>query len=116
MNYKELDELYEGIKEVEKKHNDVNYISRLHILDNLKQEKEFEALADETKRQLIESIYYYWVQSIYPIESSEDMARIIFSEKDSSFALKLRNNSITVKEIADVIARNSSILDETMYC
>jgi hypothetical protein len=116
MKYKELESLYEAIKAKEKELSEVNYISRLHILQEFKRYELFDTLSEEMKRRLIETVYYYWIESIYPIEASEMMATIIMESEDSSFKLKLMNNALTVKEITKMILDNEDKIQEQNYC
>lgn len=115
MNYRTLEKIYKEIKDTEKVENEVNYISRLEILNFLMDYDEFRALDNETKRILIEGIYFFWIQSYYSIEVCEEMAKIIFEEK-GSFGVKLRNNSITIREIGVLLTQNEKRLDEINYC
>lgn len=115
MNIKKLEKIYKEIKQTEKAENEVNYISRLEILNFFMDIDEFQALNNETKRVLIEGVYFFWIQSYYSIEICEEMTKIIFEEK-SSFAVKLRNNSITVKDVASLLTQNEKRLDDIQYC
>ena len=115
MIYKNLEKIYDELKKEEKENNDVNYISKLYILDYFKEYKEFEILSDETKKKLIDSVYYYWIQSYYSIEICEEMVKIVMTENEISFLIKLRNNKITSKDIAKLLKKNENMLNELMY-
>lgn len=116
MKYNELEKIYDEIKSKEKELNEVNYISRLHILQEFKRYELFDTLNEEMKRKLVETAYFYWVESIYPIESSEMIATIIMESEDSKFNLKLRNNALSVKEITQMILDNENKIEEQNYC
>lgn len=115
MTFKKLEKLYKEIQNAEKADKEVNYISRLEILNFFMDIEEFIPLNNETKRKLIEGVYFFWIQSYYSIEVCEEMTKVIFEEK-GSFAVKLRNNSIEIKDIATLLTQNEKRFDEINYC
>ena len=115
MKYKDLEELYNQIKTKEEENDEVNYIIRLYILKAFKDQLTFEALSDEIKRRLIEGVYYYWVQSNYPLDVTYLMAETIMKETNPIFVIKMQSGKLTVRDIAKYIVKNESYFDNATF-
>lgn len=115
MKYSELEKMYNEIKSKEKEFNEVNYIPRLYILIGFKEYQSFDTLDEETKRRIIEATYYYWIQSIYPIDVTHVMAEVIMENEDSEFNLKMNNGALEIKDITKLLVNSEDYFDNVTF-
>lgn len=115
MKYSELENLYNEIKSKEKEYTEVNYIPRLYILIGFKEYQSFDALDEETKRILIEATYYYWIQSLYPIDVTHVMAEVLMENQTSDFTLKMNNGALKIKDVTQILVENEDYFDNVTF-